>query len=106
MSLKQRRKFTREFKLQVLAEITAGKSVAQAAREHQLHPTLINRWQKQQRQYADRAFAGNGHAYTSEARISELERMVGRLTMENDLLKKALQRLEALSRKAPANSKK
>ena len=34
-----------EFKLQVLAEITAGKSVAQAAREHQLHPTLIGRWQ-------------------------------------------------------------
>lgn len=50
MSLKQRRKFTREFKLQVLAEITAGKAVAQASREHQLHPTLIGRWQKQQRQ--------------------------------------------------------
>jgi len=46
MSLKQRRKFTREFKLQVLAEITAGKSVAQASRGHQLHPTLIGRWQK------------------------------------------------------------
>lgn len=106
MSLKQRRKFTREFKLQVLAEITAGKSVAQAAREHQLHPTLIGRWQIQQRQYADSAFAGNGRAYTSEARVAELERMVGRLTMENDLLKKALQRLEALSRTAPATSKK
>jgi hypothetical protein len=36
----------------------------------------------------------------TEARISELERMVGRLTMENDLLKKALQRLEALARPA------
>jgi transposase len=95
MSLKQRRRFSREFKLQVLAEITAGKSVAQAAREHQLHPTLLSRWQKQLRQYADRAFAGNGRAYTDEARVAELERMVGRLTMENELLKKALQRLEA-----------
>jgi transposase len=98
MSLKQRRKFTREFKLQIIREIEAGKTIAQAAREHQLHPTLICRWQKQHRQYAERAFAGNGRAYTDEARISELERMVGRLTMENDLLKKALQRLEALSR--------
>ena len=98
MTLKHRRKFTRDFKLQVLHEIAAGKSVAQAAREHQLHPTLICRWQKQHRQYADRAFAGNGHAYTEEARIAELERMIGRLTMENDLLKKALQRLEVLSR--------
>lgn len=106
MTLKHRRKFTREFKLQVLAQIAAGKSVAQAAREHQLHPTLIGRWQKQHRQYQDRAFAGNGHSYTDEARLAELERMVGRLTMENDLLKKALQRLEALSHKAQANSKK
>jgi transposase-like protein len=37
MALKNSRKFTREFKLQVLAEIAEGKSVAQAAREHQLH---------------------------------------------------------------------
>jgi transposase-like protein len=40
MTLKHRRKFTREFKLQVLAEIAAGRSVAQTAREHQLHPIL------------------------------------------------------------------
>jgi len=106
MTLKHRRKFTPEFKLQVLAEIAAGKSIAQAAREHQLHPTLINRWQKQHRQYTNRSFAGNGRAYTDEARIAELERMVGRLTMENDLLKKALQRLEALSHRASANGKK
>jgi hypothetical protein len=45
------------------------------------------------RKYKDQAFAGRGKAYTEEARIAELERMVGRLTMENDLLKKALQRL-------------
>src|SRR5215510_15048442 len=95
MTLKHRRQFTREFKLQVLAEITAGKSLAQAAREHQLSPTLINRWQKQLRQYPKQAFSGNGRAYTDEARLAELERMVGRLTMENDLLKKALQRLAA-----------
>lgn len=106
MTLKNRRKFTREFKLQVLTEITAGKAVAQAAREHQLHPTLIGRWQKQQRQYADHAFGGNGRAYTDEAHVAELERMVGRLTMENELLKKALQRLEALSHRGPVNSKK
>ena len=106
MTLKQSRKFTPEFKLQVLAEIAAGKSLAQAAREHQLHPALIGRWQTQHRKYPDSAFSGNGRAYTDEARIAELERMVGRLTMENELLKKALQRLEALSHRASANSKK
>ena len=87
MALK-RRQFTREFKLQVLHEIEAGKSTAQAAREHQVHPTLLGRWQKQHAKYARHAFAGNGQAYTQEARIAELERKIGQLTMENDLLKK------------------
>jgi transposase len=106
MILKHRRKFTRDIELQVLAEVAAGKSVAQAAREHQLHPALIGRWQKQHRQYADRAFAGNSRSYTDDACIAELERMVGRLTMENDLLKKALQRLESLSHRSANDGNK
>jgi transposase len=93
MSLK-RRQFTREFKLQVLREIEAGKSTAQASREHQVHPSLISRWQNQHRRYSDRAFAGNGNTYKYEARIAELERIIGQLTIENTLLKKALQKLE------------
>lgn len=98
MPLKTRRKFSREFKLQVLREIAAGKKVAQAAREHQIGPGLISRWQKQQAQYGERSFAGAGQTYTDSAQIAELERKVGQLTMENDLLKKALSRLEMLAR--------
>jgi transposase len=99
MALKRRR-FTREFKLQVLREIEAGKSIAQAAREHELHPNLITRWRSLQSEYAQDAFAGNGNPYKQEARIAELERMVGRLTLENDFLKKALSHLEVQRRKA------
>ena len=105
MGLK-RRQFTRDFKLHVLREVEAGKSVAQASREHQLHPTLISKWQKQHSQYAEQAFAGNGHIYKDEARIAELERMIGQLTMENALLKKALLRLEGLARSTSKNSSK
>ena len=94
MSLK-RRKFTKEFKLSVIREIEAGKSHAEVARTHQINPNTITRWRKQLHQYQDQAFAGNGHAYTSEARVAELERMVGRLTMENDFLKKVVTTLEA-----------
>jgi transposase len=57
---------------------------------------LISKWQKQHHQYGEQAFAGNGHIYKDEARIAELERMIGQLTMENALLKKALLRLERL----------
>ena len=100
MSLK-RRQFTKEFKVQVVREVEAGKSVAQAAREHQLHPNTIIKWRKLHQQYAERAFSGNGQTYRDEARISELERLVGQVTMENSLLKKALSRLEALQRSRP-----
>lgn len=90
----RRRQFTKDFKLQVLREIEAGKSLAQAAREHELHACTILGWRKRHEQYAGQAFQGNGHSYTDEAKIGELERKVGQLTMENDLLKKALLRLE------------
>ncbi|UFP92981.1 transposase [Gloeobacter morelensis] len=93
-----RRRFSRELKLHILAQIEAGQSVAVVAREHQIHPTLITKWRQQLAKYADKAFSGNGRPYQQEARVAELERMVGQLTMENVLLKKALTRLESRSR--------
>lgn len=98
MSLKsktnlKRRDFTKEFKLKVLAELDGGMGMAQVSRKYQIHSNTIRGWRKQLRKYKGQAFAGRGKAYTDDARIAELERMVGRLTMENDLLKKALQRL-------------
>jgi transposase len=89
MSLK-RRIFTKDFKLQVIRQVQAGKSIAQAAREHELHPNLIAKWQKLHEQYAQNAFQGNGHAYTEDAKVAELERLIGQLTIENSLLKKVL----------------
>ena len=93
----KRRTYTREFKLKVLGEIQAGKTQAQAAREYQLTETAIYKWRQQLNRYKEQAFAGQGKAYTDEARLHELERMVGRLTMENDFLKKLLQKLEGES---------
>ena len=93
MALKRRR-FTREFKFQVVREVEAGKPVGQAAREHQIHPNLITRWRSEFSKYAEKSFAGNGNQYKDEARIADLERMVGRLAMENEFLKKVLSRLE------------
>ena len=90
----KRRTYSREFKLKVLRVIEAGKSQAQASREYQLSDTAIYKWRQQLNKYKDQAFAGRGHAYTDEARISELERMVGRLALENDFLKKLLQKLQ------------
>jgi transposase len=90
----KRRAFSRDFKLQVVREVEAGKSQAEIAREHEISPHLISRWCRHHRKYKGRAFPGHGHARSDEARVAALERMIGRLTMENDLLKKVLQKLE------------
>jgi transposase len=92
---KTRRQFSKEFKLQVIREIEAGKSLAQASREHQVHPNMLRKWRQQYESYGDQAFAGNGHRYTQEAKVAELERLIGQLTVENAFLKKVLARLEA-----------
>ncbi len=83
------RVFTKDFKQQVLHEVQAGKSLAQATREHDLHSNLIGKRQKLHEQYAQNAFQGNGHAYTQEAKIAELERLIGQQTVEISLLKKS-----------------
>jgi transposase len=68
--------------------------LAQVARKYQLDPSLICKWRKLYQRHKDEAFAGRGRSYSDDARIAELERLIWRLTIENDLLKKALQRLE------------
>ena len=83
MTLKTRRQFSREVKLQVLREIDSGKPAAQVCRMHQIHPNCVLAWRKQLAKYGDQAFAGNGNAYTQEA-------------IEIDFLKKVAARLDQL----------
>jgi transposase len=99
----KRRRLTREFKLQVVREVEAGKTPAQAAREYEVHPTLILRWCTEHLQYAERAFIGNGRLSKEEAKLAALERLRGQLTMENALVKTALPRLEAHCREQTGN---
>ena len=41
-----------------------------------------------ERKNGERSFAGNARAYTDEARIAQLERTLGQLTLENALFEK------------------
>lgn len=66
-----------------------GKSLAQSAREHKPHPTLICRRQKQRRRYARSGLCSRHLSlHCRGTRAAELKLMIGRLTMENYLLKK------------------
>jgi transposase len=86
---KTRRRYDREFKISVVAELESGKPLAQIAREHGIHPSLPLRWRDELAEYPETAFSGNGNRYKDQARIAELERMLGQLHAENELLKKA-----------------
>ena len=54
----------------------------------------MNKWCKTYHQYPETAFHGNGEQYKDEAKIAELEQLVGKLYVENEFLKKMLTNLE------------
>lgn len=95
MSVKKRR-FSKEFKLHILGEIRSGKSQAEVARQYQILPKIISRWQSEYETYSDEAFAGPGNPYTDKAHKAALERKIEQLEAENELLKKALTQLDLI----------
>jgi transposase len=91
---KNRKKYTRDFKLAIIGQVESGiKPLVQAARENGLHPSLVTRWRNEHARNPQTAFKGNGNAYKEEARIADLERMLGKAHAEIESLKKATEKL-------------
>ena len=89
MASKQRN-YSGEFKAKVVLEVISGKrSVSEASRAHKVHSSVISRWRNEFLKQAHLAFGGQGIGEDSAERIAELERMIGRLTMELAVAKKA-----------------
>ena len=86
---KTRRRYDREFKISVVAELEGGKPLTQIAREQGIHPSLPSRWRDELAEDPEKAFSGNGNKYKDQARIAELERLLGQAHAEIELLKKA-----------------
>ena len=87
------KRYTKAFKEKVLRELGTGESVAATARRYAVSRQLIYEWQEKQRDgVLDDTTPGRETQLARQ--IVELERKVGQLTMENDFLKKTLQRLE------------
>lgn len=65
----------------------SGKSILTLGKEHNLSPGLINRWR---RQYLDGGLSNNNDQEVKklETKVAKLEQMIGKLTMENYILKK------------------
>lgn len=92
--VRKKRRFSREFKIEVIREIEQGTKQAEVCRKHDLHPVLVNLWRREYHQYPETAFQEHGKLYKDEAKITELEQLVGKLYIENEFLKKTLTQLE------------
>ena len=86
-----RRSFTAEFKAKVVLELISGeKGLAQASREYGIKDTVLSRWKQEFLAKAAQVFEQPKEVQEKEEKIAELERMVGRLTMQLELSKKVL----------------
>ena len=84
------RQFSPEFKAQVVLEVVSGaKSAAEVCREYQLKPDLVSKWKAQFLRDAAKVFERSEAADPDQVQIAALERVVGRLTLELEVAKKA-----------------
>jgi transposase-like protein len=102
---RRHRKFTPEFKFDVVVQLLNGsKSITELCREHELRDSMVYRWRDELLARGPQVYAREnvtGEA-AAQVRIAELERMIGRLTMELDALKKASSLLGSTGRNGGA----
>src|ERR1700680_1831166 len=93
----RRRRFSADLKLAVIAEtMQPGMSIS-VARRHGLSPTLVFRWRRLMSEGGREAIRADDEVVPAaelrrlEERVRDLERLLGRKTMENEILKEALE---------------
>lgn len=90
------RHFTPEFKAKVVLEIISGqKTAAEICREYNLKADLVSKWKAQFLAEAASIFQRGEQADPQQARIAELERLAGKLSLELEIAKKASQLLSS-----------
>ena len=98
----RRRRWPAAEKLRIVEEtMYDGESISAVARRNGVAPNLLYRWRKLMLEggsiavAADDSVTGNKTVRDMDARIRELERQLGRKTMEVEILKEALDKSRA-----------
>ncbi len=85
-----RRQFSREFKFESVRLVKdRGVTVAQAARDLDVHENVLRKWIREAMADPQEAFPGKGVMKPEQAEIERLRKEVAKLKMERDILKKA-----------------
>jgi transposase len=86
----QRRKFSREFKLEAVNLVRErGVTVAQTARDLDVHENVLRKWVRELGKDPKHAFPGHGQMKPEQLEIDRLRKEVAKLKAERDILKKA-----------------
>ena len=86
---RERRSFSNDFKKQIVESIVSGSATqAELAREYNVSPVVINRWKKDYKAGKFFENVDSRDLAKLELRIRELERLLGKLTLENEMLKR------------------
>jgi transposase len=86
----QRKKFSREFKLEAVNLVRErGVSIAQASRDLEINHNMLRRWVKEFGTDPTHAFPGLGQMKPEQLEIDRLRKEVAKLRAERDILKKA-----------------
>lgn len=84
----QRRKFSREFKIEAVKLVRErGVSVAQAGRDLGVHENVLRKWVKEFGSDPVQAFPGHGQMKPEQLEIERLRREVAKQKAERDILK-------------------
>jgi len=92
---KQRRKYSKELKVELVEKVLAGRETLEVAKDEGISPSLINKWKKQYMEGKFHETSATDSERKLKAKNCELEQMVGKLTMEIYLLKKEKEYLAA-----------
>ena len=86
---KTKQKFTNEFKLNVVIEGYATGNFSQVSARHGVHMTQIAKWKQQLLGSGDAVYGSKKTNRSEEqVKIDQMEKTIGRLALENDILKK------------------
>lgn len=101
----RRRRWTAEQKIRIIEEsYEPGETVSAVARRHGVAANLVFRWRRLMNEGgsiavgSDESVVGNSQVRKLEDRVRDLERLLGRKTMEVEILKEALDRAESKKR--------
>ena len=68
--------------------ISGQKGLSQASREYEIKDSVLSRWKQEFLERAPQIFEQPGQNDQQDERIAELERMLGRMTVQLEIAKK------------------